>query len=174
MLLMRLSLATVAFLGLAAFQDSSNQYTIEFPEGWATEPPTDQGYTFATSPDDVELRCGAKSAAVPALASATQADLNAQLSAPVDANFWANMLSADPAKLQVSDSEVRDVDGAKMQVATLKIGAGFEGLPVDTISRWGVLIVPGKIVMGMCMATVEKYEPNKDTFEKTATSIRSL
>ena len=174
MLLKRLSLATLTFLGLAAFQDPSNQYTIEFPEGWATEPPTEQGYTFATSPDDAALRCGAKSAAVPALASATQADLNIQLSAPVDASFWANMLSADPAKLEVSDSEVRDVNGAKMQVATLKIGAGFEGLPVDTISRWGVLIVPGKIVLGMCMATVEKFEPNKDAFDKAATSVRAL
>ncbi|MCC6920894.1 MAG: hypothetical protein IT548_16975 [Alphaproteobacteria bacterium] len=174
MLLTRLSLATVAFLGLAAFQDSSNQYTIDFPEGWATEPPTEQGYTFATSPDDAELRCGAKSAAVPALASATQDELNAQLAAPVDAGFWANMLSADPAKLEVSESEVRDVNGAKMQVATLKIGAGFEGLPVDTISRWGVIVVPGKIVMGMCMATVEKFPPNKETFEKTATSLRAL
>ncbi|MFT3810350.1 MAG: hypothetical protein QM698_10560 [Micropepsaceae bacterium] len=174
MRLARLTLAFAAFMGLAAFDDPAGKYVIDFPEGWTTTPASAEGFTFAHAPDKV-TNCGAKAAAVPAFAAYTQDEINAQLFAnPFGAADWASVLGADAGLITLEAGEIIEANGLKVQIATLKLGAGFESIPFETLSRIVVSATPGIVYIGACIVETAKYDDFKDIFETTVRSLRPL
>ncbi len=174
MRLARLSLVLAAFVGLSAFNDPAGRYTVDFPEGWTTTPASAEGFTFAHAPDNV-TNCGVKAAPVAGFASLTQDQINTQLFAtPFGAADWANVLGADINLITLEGGEIIDANGLKVQIATLKLGAGFESIPFETRARIVVSATPGVVYIGACLAETAKFDEFKDVFETTVRSLRPL
>lgn len=171
----RVLLASVAFLGLSGFQDPANQYTIDFPEGWKQMDVADNpgGFTFVQAPDGL-TSCSAKSAPLPQIAALTQEQINTELANPFDAAGWAGVLGTPPTNLTLDKAEVRDIEGKVMQIATVTLAPGFEEIPFETKARLAFIMVPGKVVLGTCLTTPDKYGEYEQTFEATVGSIRPL
>ena len=167
-----LAISTVA-LGLTAFQDPAGKFTVDFPADWTPQTGLAAGLSGVQSPDGA-TNCNAQSNEIPALAALTQDQINAELSKPMDLAGWANIVGIDASKMEVSDTESRDLGGMYMQIATLTLQPNAMGAPIAVKARMAVIGLTGRLVNAGCYTTPEKYDELKDLFEKTVSSVRPL
>jgi hypothetical protein len=160
-------------LGLMAFQDAANKYTIDFPPDWKDLGIADTGFKGFRAPDGLTV-CTAKAADVPALANITQDQINAEFSKPMDIGGWVNLLGADASLVELVEGDAREIGGKYLQIATLSLKQGFESLPFETKARYGVVVIPGALIVAGCVTKPESFDQYKDVFEKTISSLRPL
>lgn len=162
----------VCAFGLTAFQTANPGYSINFPKGW-TARPTDAstGISGVVAPDGM-TNCNAQSNAMPAMNAFTQDQLNAEMATPMDVDGWANLISVDPALLEVRDAEARDIGGMYLQIATLELKVGAKNNPVPIIARMATIPMPGRLVNAGCYAQADVYPRHAALFEATVGSIR--
>lgn len=172
MTIARLLLASAAFVGLTAFTDPGGKFSIDFPEGWGE--PTRTGELNAVKSPDGKVNCNAYAPANAALAAATQEQINAEFSKPMDQAGWANILGVAPDKVEVTENEARPVGNTFLQIATVLVKKEAGMAPVDAKARIGVYIVPGYLIDAGCYAPVDLFDANKELFEKTISSLKPL
>ena len=171
---LRLPLLLAVGLCLAAFDDPAGRYAIDFPEGWATTSTSPEGFTFAKEPNS-STNCGAKAAPVAAFDGMTQDQINAELfTNPLFVTDWAGVFAANSALLTLESGEVIEVNGLKMQIATIVFGAGFENIPYETKGRVVVTATPGIVYIGTCLAETANFDGFSEIFETTVRSLRPL
>ncbi len=162
-------------LGLMGFQDSKNQYTVDFPEGWTVAPTDAQGITSANPAGEASgMSCNAQHNPMPGLAGFTQDQINTELSKPFDTASWANLLSMDIAILSSEATEAGVVDGKLLQIGTVTIKASPGKNAVDMKARFAVWVMPSGLTIAGCFAQASNYDSVKDVFEKTIRSLHPL
>ncbi len=165
---------SAAALGLMGFQDSKNQFTVDFPEGWTVGAPNADGSVLATAPGNEALKCTAQSNPIPGLANVTQDQINTAMIAPFETATWADMLSLDAAKLTAEGTTANIIDGRLFQKGTVTLKADAAPSGKDVKILIGVWILTGRLVSASCMTHATDYDAAKDMFEKTVSSIRPL
>ncbi len=166
-------LAAVAAVGLMAFQDTTDAVSIDFPPDWEATAGAGEGIHAVKQPNDggSGANCLIQSNSVPALASMTQEQINADMAQPMDAAGWASFIGQDPSTLKVSNTEVVDVDGKRQQIATLVMADGQGG---SVTSRFSFIPAPGRVVNAACFARTDHFDGYAELFDKTVRSARAL
>lgn len=168
-MLARLLLAATAFVGLTAYTDAQNRFTIDFPAEWG-EPTIENGIAIVKGPDG-KSNCNAYTPELAALAAMTQEQINAEMAKEIDGPTWAGLIGTTPDNVELIEGDVVEVGGTYMQIATLKFKAGGMA-PIDMMSRIAVILKPGYAINAGCYATVEDFEKLKDTFNAAISSLK--
>lgn len=168
----RLLLAAAALLGLAAFTDSGNHFTIDFPEGWSAPAADADGNVQSDAPAAAgKAWCRANSNAMPDL-TATQDQINTVYSSPWDLATWASVLSVDPSKMQIAEGEARIVDGHVVQVVTMTLAPDLMG--AEAKARFVSHVMTGRMVNAGCFSPSEAYDGMKTLFETVVSSLKPI
>lgn len=170
----RLLFAALALFVLSGFTDVNKKFSINFPDGWNARVASKDGTVQAEgAAGPTGGYCRANSIALASLKDVSQATLNEGYGQkPIDKATWAGVLTVDPAKIELSESSVKMVDGHPVQITTLIIDASVVG--VLTKARFASHIMTGRMVNVGCFAPVGTFDGLRATFDKVIASLKPI
>ncbi len=159
-------LAIFVFAGFAFYQGHGVQMT--FPEGWKA-PEKGAGNLVSAASADERSICSIDSKDLRGMGD--QETLNKKWDHPFTVAEWAEVLGFDTAKLTISDNTMRPLGNAFFYVATVAV-KGDQGPGSDQTGRFGVVLLPNRIVFATCQTWSSDYGGLSEVFRKTIDSMR--
>jgi hypothetical protein len=159
-------LTIVVFAGFDFYQGHGVQMT--FPEGWKT-PVKGAGNLVTALNADESAICSIDSKGPGG--DGDQELLNKKWDHPFIASEWAGVLGFNAARLTISDDAMRPLGNAYVYVATIAI-KGEQGPGSDVTGRFGVVLLPNRVVFANCQAWSSDYDGMSAAFRQAVDSMR--
>jgi hypothetical protein len=172
---MKRLLILIALVGAVAAPAAATEfaaYRFNYPGGWALDPPASDGLVTARSPDGA-TNCNSYQVPLPALAAASQAEVNTVLTRPWTAREWADFVGLPADKMVLVETRVTAVGPHQLRTGTLRVKPGaMPTQSVEIIAYLGVTLKPGLAATGGCYAMVQSYAANRAVMEAAVNSLR--
>lgn len=158
----------LALLALTAAVYRGNLVTIDFPDGWSEPEMNSDGIVTSRQPEN-GTNCNVEAKDIPAIAGMTMAEINAEYGHVFDVYDWADFLGVEPANIDLIRGDIRPLGDAYFHITTLRLKAVQE---FNVITRYGLYVLPGRVVMAGCYVNEELDPIYTTTFETTISSLR--
>ncbi len=169
------ALATVMTIPAHAaeqYGDPEGRFSVTVPEGWQTGAPKDKSVAVVIGKlagKDLDGLCVVVVTPTPATKSMPQTQIDTELGAVVNTEFWTNAYKAQGAQdIVITNTGTRDASGGrKIQTVAAEFATkGPSGTLVRVKTREEVHAVPGRMHDIGCLAPIEKFEEVKADIDK--------
>lgn len=178
--MLRLTAMFVAFVSILAaasaknFDDGAGRFSVAVPAGWQAQAPSSPSGELALLMVGAEGKsftgiCIVTVGAMPETKSMSQAEIDAALSAELNADFWKNGMKAGAGSgvtMDVESAGAREGAHRRVHYAVITAeGTGKDGTLKKTKGKFEVHALPGSMHGIICMTSAEMYDLASVDFE---------
>jgi hypothetical protein len=150
-------------------------FSAAYPKSWTVQQGTVGPVYVQGSPPPPEqlVNCNTTAGKVPETIGLTQAQINAQLAAPVGEEFWLKTVYAQHADVKLASQVSRKhASGLQVQEAFVSFTQTLGAVPLRVRTRTTIFVTPGSTFSISCNALDEKFDKYKKEFAAIVESFR--